>query len=924
MSVFPANIDLSTLNGTTGFKLSGTGANVNGHSVASAGDINGDGFADVIVGAPFANSNGTSSGASYVVFGKAGGFASNIDLLSLDGSNGFRLSGVAADDNSGHSVASAGDINGDGFADLIVGAPGAFFTSPGTSYVVFGKAGGFASNINLSSLDGTTGFKISGTAAGDNSGRSVASAGDVNGDGFADLTVGAPFAHPNGNYSGSSYVLFGKATGFTPNINLSSLDGSNGFRLDGTAGDDQSGFSVASAGDVNGDGFDDVMVGAWAADPNGAFSGASYVVFGKAAAFAPDIDLSSLDGSNGFRLTGAAGDSSGFEVASAGDVNGDGFADLILSARNADPNGTSSGASYVMFGKAAGFASNIDLSSLDGTNGFKLSGAAAYDHAGFSVASAGDVNGDGFADVIVGALGADPNGIRSGASYVVFGKAAGFASNINLSSLDGDNGFRISGAAGEYSGGAVASAGDVNGDGFADLIVKASQSHSGYVVFGRAPDSAVTRTGTDASQTLAGGAFGDTLSGLGGDDELFGNGGGDILDGGAGIDVMRGGAGNDTYHVDSSSDVMIELANKGADTVHTTVSFALGQNVENLVADSDADLTLAGNSRANTITGGAGNDTVTGVNGNDTLAGGDGNDKLVGGNGNDQLLGGDGNDRLLGGTGDDTLDGGGGNDQLDGGAGADAMEGGAGDDRYTVDNAGDTATDASGVDTVYTTVGHALGAGIERLYADTDTGLALTGNGADNVIVGRGGDDTITRGAGRDDMTGGAGADRFVFQALSDSTVGAARDVIRDFLIGADKIDRDRRQCGRGWRPGFQLHRRGRVRGNRRRTAGEAVRRRRPHGHLGRRGRQRPCRFPDPAQRQCRAAGDGFPALGSVGAATVHGRPYPARCTFGAALSQKERAQQQRSALLMQSDWRQAGARRPAFVRNVTAVTRFS
>ena len=446
------------------------------------------------------------------------------------------------------------------------------------------------------------------------------------------------------------------------------------------------------------------------------------------------------------------------------------------------------------------------------------------------------------------------------------------------------------------------------------------------MVFGRAPDSAVTRTGTAASQTLAGGAFDDTLSGLGGDDQLFGNGGDDMLDGGAGNDVMRGGAGNDTYHVDSSSDVMIELANKGADTVHTTVSFALGQNVENLVADSDADLTLAGNSRANTITGGAGNDTVTGVNGNDTLAGGDGNDKLVGGNGNDQLLGGDGNDRLLGGTGDDTLDGGGGNDQLDGGAGADAMEGGAGDDRYTVDNAGDTATDASGVDTVYTTVGHALGAGIERLYADTDTGLALTGNGADNVIVGRGGDDTITGGAGRDDMTGGAGADRFVFQALSDSTVGAARDVIRDFLIGADKIDLAAidANAGAAGDQAFSFIGAGEFAG----TAGELQVR--PfgvgvqHGHLGRRGRQRPCRFPDPAQRQCRAAGDGFPALGSVGAATVHGRPYPARCTFGAALSQKERAQQQRSALLMQSDWRQAGARRPAFVRNVTAVTRFS
>jgi hypothetical protein len=771
MSVFPPNIDLSTLNGTTGFKLSGTGSDVNGHSVASAGDINGDGFADVIVGAPFANSNGTSSGASYVVFGKAGGFASNIDLLSLDGSNGFRLSAVAANDRSGFSVASAGDVNGDGFADVIVGAPGPIIGGAGASYVVFGKASGFASNIDLSSLDGTTGFRISGAAAADNSGRSVASAGDVNGDGFADLIVGAPFADPNGNYSGSSYVLFGKATGFTSDINLSSLDGSNGFRLDGTAGDDQSGFSVASAGDVNGDGFDDVMVGAWAADPNGNFSGASYVVFGKATGFAPDTDLSSLDGSNGFRLTGTAGDASGFEIASAGDVNGDGFADVIVGARNADPNGTSSGASYVMFGKATGFASNIDLSSLDGTNGFRLSGAAAYDLAGFSVASAGDVNGDGFADVIVGALGADPNGIRSGASYVVFGKAAGFASNIDLSGLDGDTGFRISGATTDYSGGAVASAGDVNGDGFADLIVKASQSHSGYVVFGRAPDSAVTRTGTDASQTLAGGAFSDTLNGLGGDDKLFGNGGGDILDGGAGVDTMRGGAGNDTYHVDSSSDVVIELANKGTDTVHTTVSLTLSQHVENLVADSDANLALTGNSLANTITGGGGNDNVTGGNGNDTLAGGGGNDKLQGGNGND------------------TLDGGSGNDQLYGGAGADTMDGGAGDDRYYVDNAGDTATDASGVDTVYTTVGHALGAGIERLYADTDTGLALTGNGADNMIVGRGGSDTLNGGAGRDDMTGGAGADRFVFQALSDSVVGAARDVIRDFLAGTDKID---------------------------------------------------------------------------------------------------------------------------------------
>src|SRR5262249_19703487 len=154
---------------------------------------------------------------------------------------------------SGSSVASAGDVNGDGFADLIVGAPNAVVPNSGASYVVFGQASGFAANIDLASLDGTTGFKLSGEAAGGNSGSSVASAGDVNGDGFADLIVGGP-------RSGASYVVFGQATGFAANIALSSLDGSTGFRLSGAAGD-FSGGSVASAGDINGDGFADLIVG---------------------------------------------------------------------------------------------------------------------------------------------------------------------------------------------------------------------------------------------------------------------------------------------------------------------------------------------------------------------------------------------------------------------------------------------------------------------------------------------------------------------------------------------------------------------------------------------------------------------------------------------------------------------------------------
>jgi len=185
----------SRTNGANGFKLSGDKAgDRSGWSVASAGDVNGDGFADLIIGAPYADSPGSDSGAGYVVFGKAAGFGPNLDLSTLNGANGFKLSGVAAKDLTGVSVASAGDVNGDGFADLIVGAPTA--ASPGTdsgaSYVVFGKASGFGANLDLSSLNGANGFKLSGVAAGDRSGWSVASAGDINGDGFGDLIVGAP------------------------------------------------------------------------------------------------------------------------------------------------------------------------------------------------------------------------------------------------------------------------------------------------------------------------------------------------------------------------------------------------------------------------------------------------------------------------------------------------------------------------------------------------------------------------------------------------------------------------------------------------------------------------------------------------------------------------------------------------------------
>ena len=138
----------------------------------------------------------------------------------------------------------------------------------------------FAAAFELSTLDGSKGFKLSGVAGVEHSGSSVREAGDVNDDGFADFIVGAPYASPNGFHSGASYVIFGKANGLA-NLNLSALDGSNGFKLSGVAGYDRAGSSVSAAGDVNGDGFGDLIIGAEGAGPNRSSSGASYVVFGK-------------------------------------------------------------------------------------------------------------------------------------------------------------------------------------------------------------------------------------------------------------------------------------------------------------------------------------------------------------------------------------------------------------------------------------------------------------------------------------------------------------------------------------------------------------------------------------------------------------------------------------------------------------------
>src|SRR5262245_43296689 len=299
-----------------------------------------------------------------------------IDLVNVAaGTGGFVILGQDVFDLSGHSVASAGDINGDGFGDLSIGAvrgygPGNTRHWAGDSYAVFGKASGFAAQINLADVAaGTGGFVLHGQDADDYSGWRVASAGDINGDGFDDFIIGARNADGFGNFldkAGDSYVVFGKASSFPAEIDLATVAaGTGGFVIHGQDVKDYSGWSVASAGDVNGDGFDDIMIGAIGGDGPGnarTYAGDTYVVFGHAGSFAAEIFLASVAaGTGGFVIYGEPGFGLGAKSAvSAGDINGDGFDDLIIGAANR-PNGNGVGDSYVVFGTASGFAAEIDL-----------------------------------------------------------------------------------------------------------------------------------------------------------------------------------------------------------------------------------------------------------------------------------------------------------------------------------------------------------------------------------------------------------------------------------------------------------------------------------------------------------------------------------------------------------------------------------
>ena len=767
-------INLSDLDGSQGFAIEGINEGErSGYSVSDAGDVNGDGIADIVIGAPggyyydYYGSSGYTSGRAYVVFGGSSvGSDGTLELSALDGSNGFVINEIDEGDRLGFSVSSAGDVNGDGIDDLIVGAPdtdlsGNNYSDEGESYVIFGSNSGFDASIDVETLDGNDGFALAGINEGDNSGRSVSSAGDINGDEIDDLIIGAPYADISGNYNneGQSYVVFGgNDVGNDGTLELSALDGSNGFIISGIDRYDNAGRSVSNAGDINGDGIDDLIVGAPYAGEYVYYGsdsrGESYVIFGgNDVGNDGTLELSALNGSNGFVISGIDSyDNAGRSVSSAGDVNGDGIDDLIIGAPNADASGNYSyeGQSYVVFGgNDVGNSGSLELSTLDGSNGFAISGVDRFDNAGDSVSSAGDVNGDGIDDLIIGAPFADANGNYSaGESYIVFGSSDGFAANLDLAELDA---IAINGINnGDRSGSSVSGAGDVNGDGVADVIIGAPyagpngnfNAGESYVVFGVLPLELI---GTNGEDILTAGTGDDFISGLGGDDILSGEAGRDEILGGSGDDLITGGDGNDTIRGQAGDD------------------------------------NISGNEGNDSLIGNMGSDDILGGDGDDNINGGSESDRLLGEAGDDTISGGTGSDRILGGDGDDIVRGNANNDTVSGGSGNDFVTGNAGDDIVNGENGDDTVNGGSGNDFV------AGNAGNDSVLGNAGAD-EIVGNDGDDTLLGETGDDTLTGGVGSDRIFAGDGDDLLigVDPSTSDSNFGTGEQDTLTGGLGSD------------------------------------------------------------------------------------------------------------------------------------------
>jgi hypothetical protein len=595
-----ATIDVSS--DQDDFQILGDGSSDNlGGSVTILGDINGDGYDDIMVAGRLGDTGGTDAGNAYVVYGKADGFAdiNEDDINGGDGSLGFMLIGRHSNDTSGNSVAALGDINGDGYGDFIIGARFAEDDSSngkeGEAYVIYGQAGSFGSQIDFQSstdYDGTgpngvLGFEISGIANGDWLGSSVEGVGDVNGDGYDDFLVSAAGANGYNNGStdaGEVYLVYGRSTPFSDffatDIEDNTLDGFVvwGRDTDDFLGSDENGAGqtegIASAGDINGDGYADFIISAKDASQNSTEDGEAYVIFGGANLTDYDLDTYTFDGSNGgFEIYGENGsDNLGYSISAGGDLNGDGYADILVGALGNDTNGSGAGAAYVIFGKADGF-SNIDLNTpLDGSNGFSIYGEAAGNALGAIVALEGDINGDGYDDILL--ANQTDNGV-----YVIFGKASGFGTDLDLStmSFDGSDGIMITGFSQDIE--AISTLGDINSDGYDDIVVGSTDDNDAWVILGQ------DFSGQSGSVVLKSAVSGAVETGIADTtDHFMGSENADAYQQVGTDDSVSAAAGDDSISISSNDFLRID-GGHGTDTLVTQLSLDLTQVADNKLTD---------------------------------------------------------------------------------------------------------------------------------------------------------------------------------------------------------------------------------------------------------------------------------------------------------------------------------------------------